>query len=126
MDWMNLKNELVLLTGVSKDAWHVLAGLALMSVAALFAQRRLASPWPFLFVCAVAASNEYYDAKRAEPWDVLAQAHRANMFSDVLLTTFAPLVLFVLARYAPQWIVGPNPEPAAEEPPFAADGKSLY
>lgn len=106
MDWMQIKEIAVASTGISKDALHVIAGFALVMITVFSTRVSLASPVPLLVVSVAVICNEIYDANRAAPWTILANENRGGVEQDVWLTLLIPGILFVVARYWPNRLIG--------------------
>ena len=79
-------------TGASDSLLHVHAGLAVLLLARLVTRRSLATPVPFLVVCAAAFANEIMDRLTFGSWRV------EDTSFDVLNTLFWPFVLMVGLR----------------------------
>lgn len=80
-------------TGASHDLLHVHAGVALLLVASILTRRSLATPIPFLCVCAVELANEVVDRMMHGSWRV------RDTGMDILNTLFWPAVLMLFMRY---------------------------
>lgn len=79
-------------TGASDSLLHVHAGMAVLLIARIVTGRSLASPIPFLVVCAAAFFNEGLDRANHgiwRPWDTLL---------DLINTLFWPFVLMIGLR----------------------------
>lgn len=79
-------------TGASDSLLHVHAGMAVLLLARLVTGKSLATPVPFLVVCAFALGNEVLDRVNHGRWDLWDAA------LDVVNTLFWPLVLMVGLR----------------------------
>lgn len=92
----SLKLALVSATGLSKDALHVYAGLAVFFVVVLALRKPVRSWLPLAVVALAAVAAELLDMRDDLAtfgyWRVAASAH------DVGNTVFWPAMLFVLAR----------------------------
>lgn len=91
-----MKNHLVLLAGVSRDALHTQIGLFLFFAVALVF-RRQASRWlPLSAVMAAAVASEVFDClrdlSRYGVWDHEGSIH------DIINTVFWPVIIHVMAR----------------------------
>ena len=97
MDFAHFYHRLVLWigdgTGASDSLLHVHAGLVILFLARLVTRRSLATPVPFLVVCAAELANEVLDrfAYGAWRWEDTAL--------DVVNTLFWPFVLMVGLRW---------------------------
>lgn len=95
-DVQSLKEAVVTLTGLSKDALHIHVGLTVFLLAALLLRRPLRSPVPWLAVLAVALAGETLDALDAlranGEWGLAAAVH------DLANTLLWPTVLMLGAR----------------------------
>ena len=80
-------------TGASDSLLHVHAGLAVLFLARLVTRRSLATPVPFLVVCAAEFANELLDRLAFGAWRL------EDTFLDVANTLFWPLVLMVGLRW---------------------------
>ena len=113
MDWFQVKQSLVLFTGLDMDALHVHVGILAQVGIALMMRRSLASPWPWLIVLAAALTNEYYDLT----YEIWPPDDRERQYlesvRDVWNTMLMPTLLLLLCRFAPRLFVRPQP---AEEP----------
>ncbi len=106
MDWFHFKLLVVAVTGLNRDALHVLTGFASVLVVAVMLRRSLASPLPWLILAIAACLNEYYDL-RYERWPDLWQQYAASG-QDLLTTMLIPTILLLLARFAPGLLVPPK------------------
>jgi len=79
-------------TGASDSLLHVHAGLAVLFLARLVTRRSLATPVPFLVVCAAALANEIMDRLSFGSWRL------QDTGFDVINTLFWPFVLMVGLR----------------------------
>lgn len=98
MDWNALKDLAADSSGLSKDALHIVAGVAGQLLVAAVLRRSVASPWPWLAVLAGELANEYYDLHR-EIWT--DKPMWPESLKDVLVTMAVPTLLLIAARYAP-------------------------
>ena len=80
-------------TGAADSLLHVHAGMAILFLARLVTRRSLATPVPFLVVCAAEAANEIMDRLSHGSWQW------ADTSLDVLNTLFWPFVLMVGLRW---------------------------
>lgn len=107
----SLKLALVSATGLSKDALHVYAGLALFLIVVIALRKPVRSWLPLAAVALAAVAAELLDMRDDVAtfgyWRVGASAH------DVGNTVFWPAVLFVLARRTRAF----QPDPAREGMP---------
>lgn len=98
MDWINLKDHLVVLLGLSKDALHVYAAVLLQLLAARVFGRSIAHAGPWILVLLFALGNEAYDwlgPRSFGQWDPVDGVH------DVINTMFLPTLLMVVVRLEP-------------------------
>ncbi len=86
-------------TGVSMDALHVLAGVALQLLAALALRTSLASWRPWSVVLALELLNEALDLT-VERWPHPGMQWGEGI-KDVLLTLLLPTLLLLIARRRP-------------------------
>lgn len=91
-----LKTQIVLLTGVSRDALHTQLGLLIFFVAAIVLRRPAGNWMPVTVVMLAALGVEVFDRARDLAsfgvWDTNASVH------DVINTVFWPLVLFAMVK----------------------------
>lgn len=80
-------------TGATDSLLHVHAGLAVLFLARIVTRRSLATPVPFLVVCAAELANEVMDRLAFGSWRLDDTA------LDVVNTLFWPLVLMVGLRW---------------------------
>ena len=96
MDFARLYQSLVLWigdgTGASDTLLHVHAGLAILFLARIVTRRSLATPVPFLIVCAAELGNELMDYLSYGSW----RWH--DTLFDVVNTLFWPLMLMIGLR----------------------------
>lgn len=96
MDLPALYHELIIMigdrTGASDNLLHVHAGMTVMLLARVLTRRSLATPVPFLCVCAAELANEVADRLTFGSWRL-----RDTTF-DVLNTLFWPAVLMLSLR----------------------------
>lgn len=91
-----LKSQIVLLTGISRDALHTQLGLLIFFVVAIML-RRPANTWLPISVVVLAAMvvemfDRARDLSRFGIWDTDASLH------DVINTVFWPSVLYLMAK----------------------------
>ncbi len=79
-------------TGASDSLLHVHAGLAVMLLARLITRKSLATPIPFLVVCAAELFNEVMDRLATGSWRPM------DTSLDVVNTLFWPLMLMIGLR----------------------------
>jgi hypothetical protein len=92
-----LKMDIVGLTGLSKDALHVYAGLAVWLFAAAVFRRSITTLKPWLAALVVALVIEGFDA--FDDWVQLGRWRYMASVHDVVNTMFWPTLLTLLARY---------------------------
>jgi len=80
-------------TGASDTLLHVHAGLAVLFLARIVTRRSLATPVPFLVVCAAELANELMDYLSYGSW------RWSDTALDVVNTLFWPFVLMVGLRW---------------------------
>lgn len=97
MDLPNLYHDLIVWigdgTGASDSLLHVHAGLAVLFLARIVTRRSLATPVPFLVVCAAELANEVLDRLAFGAW------RWEDTIPDVVNTLFWPFVLMVGLRW---------------------------
>lgn len=93
----SIKRVILQLTGLSRDALHVYAGMAVFLLATAALRKHLRSPLPLLAVCLLAAGMEALDARD----DLLTFGYwRAGAsLHDVINTMSWPAIIFVMARF---------------------------
>lgn len=96
-DLQMMKLALMTATGLSKDALHIYAGLAVFFGVAAVARVSLASPRPWLSVALVAVVVEIADMRDNIVTGVPSQF--AGHWHDVWNTLFWPTVIMLLARF---------------------------
>ena len=115
MNWYQVKQQLVLFTGLHMDALHVHIGILAQMLVALVLRRSIASPWPWLILLMAAAANEWFDLT----YEIWPPHHRALQFQssihDVWNTMLIPTLLLVLSRWAPQVLVRRSTAPLEPE-----------
>ncbi len=97
-------------TGAPDALLHVHAGMAILFLARIVTRRSLATPLPFLVVCAAEATNEVLDRLALGYWNY------GDALVDVANTLFWPFVLMVGLRWRRAHGSGGQPAPAEEEP----------
>ena len=83
-------------TGASDSLLHVHAGMAVLFLARLITRRSLATPIPFLAVCAATLANEVMD------WLYIGYVRMPDTAFDVLHTLFWPFMLMIGLRWRDQ------------------------
>jgi hypothetical protein len=112
MDWYQIKLLLLAETGLSRDALHILFGVAAQLLLAAVLRRPLSSPLPWLGVLIAEAANEYHDLTgdsftHKKIWP--------DSLVDFLVTMAIPTALLLLSRYAPSMFARPKKaEPTPE------------
>ena len=100
IDWYQVKLFAKHASGLSMDALHVIAGVAMLFAIALLLRTSVARPLPLALVLLVATVNEASDFQ-IEIWPQLAmQAGEAA--KDIVLTTVVPALIFLAARLRPK------------------------
>lgn len=115
MDWYQVKQSVVLFTGLDMDALHVHVGIIAQIGVALLMRRSLASLWPWLILLAAALANEYYDLTY-EIWPPDARERQyLESVRDVWNTMLMPTMLMLAVRWLPGLFQRPAPteEPAS-------------
>lgn len=106
MQWFELKNWLELSTGLDRDSLHIYAGVGIQLAVAVILRRSLASPVPWLFAVGVALANEYYDYKVISVvWGTGPEIYDEAV-RDIWNTLLLPSVLWLIARFFPEWLTG--------------------
>lgn len=112
MGWIEFKDMLAGVTGLSKDALHIYAALMLQIGVAFILRQSLKSPLPWLCVLVALLLNEWFDLSHlghVEAWQV------EGGIRDIWNTMLLPTLLLVLARWAPTFLIGKVPEAAVDE-----------
>jgi hypothetical protein len=104
MGWHDIKVWIEATSGLTMDALHVHAGVLCLIGASLLLRRPIRHPLPLLVVLAAALANEWHDL-RYEVWPTREQQW-AESIKDVWNTLLLPLLLFLLARFAPRLLTG--------------------
>jgi len=95
--FQSIKLIIVSTTGLSKDALHIYAGLAIFFIAVIILRKPLKSTTPWLVILAFAVLAELIDMRddflSLGYWRWHASLH------DILNTLFWPTVIFALARF---------------------------
>jgi len=99
MDWYSIKLLVVEQTALSRDALHILFGVAGLILVAFVIRRSLAHPVPWLAVLIAQGANEYYDLAR-EDWS--DRVMWPGSVRDLLVTMAIPTVLLLLTRFTPR------------------------
>ncbi len=102
MDWNDLKEFVVVETGLSRDALHIFVGVGGLLLAALVLRRTLASPLPWLAVLIGELANEAHDLITDGYWD---EPMWPGSLRDLIVTLAIPTLLLLLARWAPGFFV---------------------
>ena len=91
-----LKTQIVMLTGVSRDALHTQLGLLIFFLAAMLLGKSAGNWLPVSVVVLAALVVEVFDRMRDLSsygvWDTKASIH------DVINTVFWPLILFLMVK----------------------------
>lgn len=107
--WLEAKSFLARTSAVSMDALHVIIGVILFLLFAIFLRRSLASWLPWLAVLLVVVINEMLDLA-VETWPNRSE-QLGESGKDVLLTMLLPTLLLIAARFAPG-LVAACPDPS--------------
>ena len=113
MDWYQIKQALSAATGVSEDALHVFAGVAIQLLLVAALRKRVAHLLPWGIVLALAALNEWSDLQ-LDIWPNRADQWRETI-KDLIVTMALPTVFLILSRWTPGLFV-PRPSPAPKAP----------
>ena len=93
----SVKLVILQLTGLSRDALHVYAGMFVLLLAAFVVRKCPRSFVPLLVVFSVAAGMEALDAR--DDLHVFGYWRVGANFHDIINTVFWPIVVFLLVRY---------------------------
>lgn len=116
MDWVQFKDYLSQISGLSEDALHVYVAVLIQLAAVLLLRRSFAHPLPWLCLVAVLAVNEAIDL--AEPGEPIEEWQVLGGLRDLWNTLLLPTGLMLLARFAPAVMTGRAVAPArAGDPP---------
>ena len=89
------KTQLSDLLGISKDALHILLGLAIYLIVVVVFRRPLANWVPWLALLAFEIVNEFMDIFH----EGIMRFELGDSFKDVLNTMFWPTVVLLVARW---------------------------
>ena len=106
LDWYQFKLFMERASGVSMDALHVLAGVAIFLLIAALLRRGIASGRPLTVLLMLELCNEAYDLS-VERWPDLGM-QLGEGAKDVVLTIALPAVLTAVARWKPSIISAGN------------------
>lgn len=102
--WYEAKLFIERATSVSNDALHVILGMLVLIVAALFLRRSVSSAAPWLVVLVFSLWNEAVDLwKERWPEPMMQYGEAAK---DIVLTLLLPTLLLAAARYRPDLFRG--------------------
>jgi len=101
MQWVLFKDWLAAFTGLSEDALHIYAALAVQFAAAFLFRRRIGDVLPLAIVALVLLVNEYLDITL--PGHPIEQWQVDGGVRDLWNTMLLPTLLFLLARAAPDF-----------------------
>jgi hypothetical protein len=102
LDWYSVKLLVAEQRALSRDALHILFGVAGQISVALVIRRSLAHPVPWLAVLLFEHANEYYNLAREEWPD---KAMWPGSVRDLLVPMAVPTALLLLTRFAPSLFV---------------------
>ncbi|MFS0738133.1 hypothetical protein ABC347_13880 [Sphingomonas sp. 1P06PA] len=120
MNWLHIKYEISMATGLAQDALHVHAGILVLLAAALVLRRPVSSPWPWLVVLLIELANEAIDLSNYAPGS--RSIGEGGTVRDIWNTMLAPTVLWLAARYTRVFApraeadLSDSPPPAAPSP----------
>jgi hypothetical protein len=113
MDWYQVKQSVVLFTGLHMDALHVHIGVLAQLLTAMVLRRSLASPVPWLLLLAAVGANEWFDLSY-ESWPGSERERQyEESIRDGWNTMLLPTLLLLLSRWAPGLLVPWRPTEAA-------------
>jgi hypothetical protein len=107
MDWFQIKIWLTELTGISRDALHILGGFIVQLFVAAVLRRSVAHPAPWAIALVLAGVNEWFDLNyevwpdRNDQW--------AESVKDFLITMAIPSALLAMSRFWPALLVTARP-----------------
>ena len=96
-DWIEAKAFLERFTGISHDALHVIAGVAVQLLLAALFRSSLARFWPWGVVLLAELANEWNDL-RIERWPSLGE-QLGEGAKDLALTMLLPTLLLLAVRF---------------------------
>lgn len=101
-NWIAFKGFLISISGLDRDALHIVGSMMILVAAALILRKPFSSAWPWLIVLVVAIANEVVTGFADGAFEVgeLAQAGR-----DAALVMALPTLLLILCRFAPGLMV---------------------
>lgn len=103
MDWVALKDQIELVTGLPEDALHIYFGVLIQLTAALLLRRPIAGLLPWIVVLFFLLVNEWIDLTVTgvppEPWQI------EGSLWDIVNTMLLPSALLLIARFAPGLLV---------------------
>ena len=106
MDWFTVKIAFLELSGLPRDMLHIYAGvLGQLAAAALF-RRPIASVLPLIPLLAFELVNEWYDMQSFGGAAAVPEDFWGAAASDIIHTMALPVVLCLVARFAPTLMVG--------------------
>ena len=100
MKWLEIKDLVVQISGLHRDALHVHASVLAALVGAFLLRRSLSSAGPWMFVLVIALLNEALDLT-GEVWPTREQQYLASVH-DLWNTMIAPTVLLLATRFYPR------------------------
>ena len=113
--WLEWKQWIVGVVGVTNDALHIHGSLLLLFISALMLRRRPDNIWSWLFVFGLELFNEYADLHGQTP----GEASMTAGLHDVYNTMFWPTLILLFG-----WFIFPRrkkeitaKEPQIKEPP---------
>ena len=92
-----MKLLLLQLTGLSRDALHVYAGMIVFLLSAALFKKKLFSPVPWLIVVAVACSVEALDSR--DDLHLFGHWRVGESIHDIVNTIIWPTVIFLICRF---------------------------
>ncbi|MCL6740399.1 hypothetical protein LZ518_04550 [Sphingomonas sp. RB56-2] len=111
--WYQLKLFVEHASGISMDALHVLAGVAILLLAARVLRQSLANILPWFATLILEIGNEIYDLS-VEIWpDPGMQLGEGA--KDIILTMALPTLLLLAARLSPNLLTGSGNQPLSDE-----------
>ena len=113
MDWAAFKELITDETGLSRDAFHLLAGLGVYLVLTVLLPRRVSPLTPWFLILIAGLANEWADYLH-ETWP----GQWRESLKDMVTTLALPSLLIFLAQFAPDLLVRPKPVDAMGDPPI--------
>ena len=106
--WSDSKTTMVMDLGISRDAAHVLVGLAIFLLAAAILRRSVLSFWPWFILFCAECVNEINDFWRWGGYEQAPDYLKADLFQDIWLTFLTPALISLIALACPTVFAAPR------------------